>query len=1155
MLNAIREFCDDQSFTNGLLLIDMPTGFGKTHNVIEYICEKAKSDPAQKIFFVTSLKKNLPINDNNWMDKLKGKLTPAVYNDRVLFIDSNSETIIENLSKVEKDIPFEIKSTELFKTMKYDVDFIIGNPKYSMPIKEHLRREVEPKFRRYLAALLKKEYKTVSERLKAIETDNKWKWVQKLYPAVFTSKRSVIFMSMDKFLGYNDTIVEPSYRFITNKIIDKAIIFIDEFDATKETILKSIVQDDFRNRIDYIKLMNTVYSALTTRSIPSEMLQMPRSFYVNKKSNYLESKEVMARLRSRAEAIYQKYSLNYNYKTSDSAADETNNFLFHDYKHHSILRDEKNNFVSVRKDDTDRLCRIDFISEKPKTDSANIFNMLSEIRGFISYFQGAVRIIANNYKNYKNENKKQNDDEYTIEQSVDSIISHFQISEKNTVQLIKSGIFMRGNGSSKSNLHALDLSFYERGFRYYDFVDSGNHDFQSEILMSSYNDTPEKYLVRICRKSKVVGISATASLNTVIGNYDINYLRRTLKDGFHTISPEVSEEIKSEYDRKIAQYDKINIHTDFISGKSKDGAYSLDCWSEIFNGDKAIANKIVARVANADDGSSNYRKEEYVKIARAFVQFAIQEDIKSFLCMLNKHPKENDKYLDKCILNDIFKYIIYCFGLGDRLDSAKCVEYIDGEEFEEKKSNLCERLKNGEKIFAISVYQTIGAGQNIQYSIPNSINTVSVFEQGNRFEKDFDAIFLDKPTNVVVNLSASKKIGTDELAKYIFQIEFLRFNGEISQNTAIFNIKAAFRCFSMHTNSYFKNIYNTPSVNTAITRTVIQAVGRICRTPNKNPDIYIFADADLRDTIDTSTANMMCNPEYLALVKKVIQEKTNPLIDEQKEMLLNKANTVSDIARRHIYNMLSYGWDETSMENWKNLRGYVLAHPTLSETEWLNSGIAQYLYIKLPDEGDRYWYSESGDYDNVDIHFSGKQIGDKEVSADDARLEKLMEIDGVREYFRSQGYAVEFNKAPYIMCPVVFNNIYKGALGEVIGEYLLREKANIVLHEITNPDKFEKFDYRVNDDVYVDFKHWKETFIQSESEAITKIENKLEEVGGIKAIVINILSDPGKYSCNIGSKVVRIPYLCKEDTCEIYHTAFEAIRRAIDEAKNSNQQN
>lgn len=1154
MLNAIREFCDDQSFDNGLMLIDMPTGFGKTHNVIEYICEKVKNDPSQKIFFVTSQKKNLPINDNNWVDKLKGKLTPAVYNDRVLFIDSNLDPIIDNLLKVENSIPYEIRLTDIYISMRREVEFVVNTPKYSTPIKEHLRREVEPKFRKHLAARLKKEFKTVSERLKAIETDNKWKWVQKLYPAVLTSKRSVFFMSMDKFLGYNDTIVEPSYRFITNKIIDNAIIFIDEFDATKETILESIVKDDFRNRIDYIKLMNTVCSALTTRSIPSEMLQMPRSFYVNKKSNYLESKEVMTRLKSRAEAIYQKYSLNYNYKTSDSAADETNNFLFHDYKHHSILRDEKNNFVSVRKDDKDKLCRIDFTSEKPKTDSANVFNMLSEIRGFISYFQGAVRIIANHYKDYKNENRKPNEDEYTIEQSVDSIISHFQISNKNTVQLIKSGIFMRGNGSSKRNLHALDLSFYERGFRYYDFVDSGNHDFQSEILMSSYNDTPEKYLVRICRKSKVVGISATASLNTVIGNYDINYLRQTLKDGFHTISPEVSEEIKAEYDSRIAQYDKVNIYADFISGKAKTGTYSPDCWSEVFNGDVAIANKIAARIANVDDRSSNYRKEEYVKIARAFVQFAIHEDIKSFLCMLNKHPKENDKYLDKYVLNDIFKYIIYCFGLSDRLDSAKCVEYIDGEEFEEKKSNLCERLKNGEKIFAISVYKTIGAGQNIQYRIPNGIKTVSVFEQGNRFEKDFDAIYLDKPTNVVVNLSTSNKIGTDELAKYIFQVEFLRFNGEISQDTAIKNIKAAFRCFSMHKDS-FKNIYNAPGIKTAITRTIIQAVGRICRTPNKNPNIFIFADADLKSVIDTSTANMMCNPEYLALVKKIIQEKTNPLIDEQMEMLLNKANTISDMARLHIHKILSNGWDESSMENWKNLRGYVLAHPTLSETEWLNSGIAQYLYIKLPSEGDRYWYSESGDYDEVDIRFSEKQIGDKEVSADDARLEKLMKIDGVREYFRSQGYAVEFNKAPYIMCPIVFNNIYKGALGEIVGEFLLREKANIILHEITNPDKFEKFDYYIGDGLYVDFKHWKETFIRSESEAIAEIEDKLDKVEGVKAIVINIIGDSEKYHYNSKDKVVQIPYLCEEETCEIYYRAFEEIRRVIDEAKNSNQQN
>lgn len=1151
MLNAIREFCDDQTFDNGLLLIDMPTGFGKTHNVIDYICEKVKSEPAQKIFFVTSLKKNLPINDNNWVNKIKEKITPAVYNDRVLFIDSNSETIIENLSKVEKDIPFEIKSTEVFKTMKYDVDFIVGNPKYSAPIKEYLRREVEPKFRRHIAALLKKEYKTVSERLKAIETDNKWRWVQKLYPAVFTSKRSIIFMSMDKFLGYNDTIVEPSYRFITNKIIDKAIIFIDEFDATKETILKSIVKDDFRNRIDYIKLMNTVYSALTTRSIPSEMLQMPHSFYVNKKSNYLESKEVMARLKSRAEAIYQKYSLNYNYKTSDSAADETNNFLFHDYKHHSILRNEKNNFVSVRKDDTDRLCRIDFTPEKPKTDSANIFNMLSEIRGFISYFQGAIRILANNYKNYKNENKKQNDDEYTIDQSVDSIISHFQISDKNAVQLIKSGVFMQGNGHSKTNLHAMDLSFYERGFRYYDFVDSGNHDFQSEILMSSYNDTPEKYLIRICRKAKVVGISATASLNTVIGNYDINYLRQTLREGFHFITDKTAKEIKAEYDRRIDQYDKINIHADFISGRAKDGAYSLDCWREIFNGSEALAKNIFNRISDTD----NYCKERYVKIARAFVQFVIHEDIGSFLCMLNKHPKENDKNLNKAVLADIFKYIISVFGSEDRLDSTKCVEYIDGEEFEEKKSNLCERLKDGEKIFAISVYQTIGAGQNIQYRIPNGINTISVFERDNIFEKDFDAIYLDKPTNVIVNLSNSNKIGTDELAKYIFQVEFLRFNGEISQATAIQNIKAAFRCFSMYTNSFFKSLYNTPSVKAAITRTIIQAVGRICRTPNKNPNIYIFSDIDLRDAIDTSTANMMCNPEYFALVKKVIQERTAPLIDEQREMLLNKANTVSDRAGRYILNMLSQEWDEASIENWKNLRGYVLAHPTLSETEWLNSGTAQSFYIKLPSEGDRYRYSESGDYNEIDIRFSEKQIGNKEVSANDARLEKLMQIDGVREYFRSQGYAVEFKKAPYIMCPVVFNNIYKGALGEVVGEFLLREKANIILHEITDPNKFEKFDYYIGDGVYVDFKHWKETFIQSENEAIAKIEKKLDEVGGIKAIIINIIADSDKYRCDVRDKVVQIPYLCKEDTCEIYHTAFEAIRGAIYEAKNSNQQN
>lgn len=61
MKNIIKKFCEDKSLDNGLFLLDMPTGFGKTHNVLDYIFEiSTNPNFDKKIFFVTTLKKNLP---------------------------------------------------------------------------------------------------------------------------------------------------------------------------------------------------------------------------------------------------------------------------------------------------------------------------------------------------------------------------------------------------------------------------------------------------------------------------------------------------------------------------------------------------------------------------------------------------------------------------------------------------------------------------------------------------------------------------------------------------------------------------------------------------------------------------------------------------------------------------------------------------------------------------------------------------------------------------------------------------------------------------------------------------------------------------------------------------------------------------------------
>ena len=48
-------------------------------------------------------------------------------------------------------------------------------------------------------------------------------------------------MSMDKFFLGNTTIIEPTYSFYNNDITKNAIIFIDEFDATRDRLLNQII--------------------------------------------------------------------------------------------------------------------------------------------------------------------------------------------------------------------------------------------------------------------------------------------------------------------------------------------------------------------------------------------------------------------------------------------------------------------------------------------------------------------------------------------------------------------------------------------------------------------------------------------------------------------------------------------------------------------------------------------------------------------------------------------------------------------------------------------------------------------------------------------------------------------------------------------------
>lgn len=1110
------------------------------------------------------MKKNLPIDDLK--KQLRDIGRPELIKE-ILFLDSVSESAIMNYNGRMK-IPYGIKKTDEYVKFKNDVEFLQSKDNnndrnyrsFYSSVRNTFSTVNEPAFRRLIQNELFKQFRTVKERINAIVTDDEWKWVGEMYPSVFTSKRQILFMSVDKFLSLNDTIVEKKYMFYNSAIIDNAIIFIDEFDATKETMLRNIIQNGLRDRIDYIELFNEIYSTLKTIDFPKE-LTIPSAQRMNGEYKDQTLESVLNGIEKIADEIFEQYSLIYNYKTDESQTDDAKNFLFQDHRFLSVLRGN-NNYIISKKDPDSKYNLICFSSEKPKAEKNSIQSLLGSLRGFVSWFQIAVHILSINYMQRRNENKAPDDDNFTLENAIESVLSNFRLSYDHKNYLMTQILLNTKKDRGGISGSEYDMTVYERGFRYYAFEDSPEHAMESKIMMYSFQNSPEKFLLRFCEKAKVVGISATATIPSVIGNFDLEYLRSKMNGLLRFIDKSDHDRLKTEFENEQSGYKDININVDLFDTDSSN-EYSDDAWKIVFANDldsdecaEQAYNIVQARC------EEEYHNKRYLRIALAFKEFITHDDIRSFLCVLTKHPSPYDQTMDIIVIKELFSMIAHYY---HKPYNENMIAKLDGEEYDTKKNEIGKRLSAGEKIFVISVYQTIGAGQNLQYKIPNALKDTLIKTNDRKAsnEKDFDAIYLDRPTNLMVNIN-SDILDDESFVKSIYQCEFLQEKGEISQEELSKRVKAAFRSLLYKNESINIKGLDVRSVKLLATKVIIQAIGRICRTNMKNKSIYIYADKRIADWIDASVlSEHIYNKEFIALVERL---ELNTISDADKQ-LQNKAKLCSSRVSRFINKMLpdkgsKYAWDKQTIEEWELLRKIVMKNPTFSEKDEIsNRFVAQQFYVKLPKRSNILYYSQENDFKDIAISFEYDMLTRYEVSARSANLERILSFGDLKAWFERQGYATGFAPNDYIMSPALFNNIYKGALGEAVGWYLFKNYLRIEPEKIVDPEVFELFDYRIpNSNVYVDFKHWHDSneAVDNRDVLIEKIRFKAQKCGCKCVIIANIISnryfEPHELMID-GIKVISCPSLLvdKGNNVELNKKAMELIRRNINEYSDQNQ--
>ena len=123
-----------------------------------------------------------------------------------------------------------------------------------------------------------------------------------------------------------------------------------------------------------------------------------------------------------------------------------------------------------------------------------------------------------------------------------------------------------------------------------------------------------------------------------------------------------------------------------------------------------------------------------------------------------------------------------------------------------------------------------------------------------------------------------------------------------------------------------------------------------------------------------------------------------------------------------------------------------------------------------------------------------------------------MRVAKIKAYFEKLGYATSFKPNDYILLPNILDDIYRGTIGEAVGRAIFESEFNIELEEITDLDKFEKFDYclKANKNVYIDFKHWSHS-AKHDVEEFAKISNKKNKIGAKAVFVINVMSEESGY--------------------------------------------
>ncbi len=1070
-----------------LFFLDAPTGIGKTYQVIRFIQDNY---PDKKIFFIANQLKLLP-TDEELTRGMQGECRQNLEAE-ILRIPSIPETFKSEFKGAVRLMPsdFKLSNQELIKGLLEVVESLLtpdGGASKGEIDKLLIKnlRDLEREFRKNLKTYLKNKQIKKKEIISS-------EWITKLYPGVLIEKKNIILMSTKRFFLPVDPIYASSYM-LYNKSFANAVLFIDEVDATKSAVLETIIdQKKNEHRVECFRLYRSLKKVLDTGELQQKIALWDIE---GKTQEYLEN--ISKQFNGAREEI--GTALEYQFKTDDKFP-LTRNFIFNDNKSIAISKTKKCQKFIYR---TDHEKKINYVSiAEEDSEEEDLGKVFTKVLECIDVFVENMIFIVDSYQKRMTQIRRPSDPEFENQDACATLIDILNIGEENKKYLVSrilevySLVLFSGRRDIEKpadiyrDVWRKKYDFYQNGFSYLEIKDDYTHNLESKCFLYSYSITPEKLLASTAKRYKVIGISATSTYDTVLLNYDLQYLQYVLRKNNLFLNGEEKSKIREIHQKNNERLYK-NTHV------SAEGVAEEHTFEDLENFLKRVYGEEAGAVikAHREALDKEYDSSIVLNIYHIFSRFLSNDSMFSFLFFVNANMKKKSATMS--CMTEVMKRI----ETSSRKQAV--FRFLDSNGLEEKYSEIKEKyLEKGYKVFIITPYQTMGTGVNLQYKITEqNVRYYPVLGKHIGEEKDYDGIYLSKPTQVFPSLNGTPK-NHETVARLIYSLEYLRVKDHIKEETFERNLEAVFRNLLLHEDrkmnlGFYKN-YRAICYGSA--KILVQAIGRICRQAHKGEHIQVYYERK--------------NGEYLLPILKELKVRNNnyefdavlnDLENQSREMIsyanIDEMREVNNHAGAYIDNLMprNGGWTKRRMAQWKMLREFVLQHPTFNENEYM---VAEKYYFRFPEPVYLYTYDKVGDLQTVSNRLTKYRM---EVSMfTSGAYWALEKIDGLQQFFVERGYAVMFKPNPYILSPELFQRIYKGAVGEVVGEYLLN-KHGIVLKEIERPEHFEIFDFQIGNSIYVDFKNWHANFERDLDEELKKVDYKAKIIGATHVFIINNL--------------------------------------------------